>query len=467
MRKFLYFILIISLSACAEFQDHPLNAADSTLSIENRCLTNLQLKQFIASVLAQEIGWPLPVWDLDNLSLAALYFHPDMALAQAIAETADAANITAAQRPNPTLNATPSYLTHLATAVAPWYAVSSLNIPIETAGKRGFRMDKAQQLSAAARLRIADAAWAVRGRLRLAWLEAFAAQEVERLAQQQLGLQQAMATRLEQQLAAGEISRQDLLRLQLLLSQAQLNENTAQKRRAESRVQLATALGLPVDALKEVALDFNRLTQAPALDSIPVSKLREIALRQRPDVLAALADYAAAQAALQLEIANQYPNIQANPGYAWELGENLWSLGASVQLPVFHQNQGLIAEAEAKRRELAVRFTALQSKIIGDIDRAHAGVAAVLAKQQHTEQQKSLQQQNLWFAQAQFNAGEIDHLALLTAEMEAVIAERTRLDVSLETQQTLNTLEDSLRTPINSAFNMSLIDNSAARNNLQ
>jgi outer membrane protein TolC len=459
--------LLINLSACAEFRDHPLHAADLALNIEKRSLTNPQLQQFIEKVLAQEIAWPLPAWDLDKLSLAALYYHPDMALARAVAETVDAANITAAQRPNPTLNATPSYLTHLATAVAPWYAVSTLNIPIETAGKRGFRMDKAQQLTEAARLRIVDAAWTVRGRLRLAWLEAFAAQEAERLAQQQLGLQQAVTSRLEQQLAAGEISRQELLRSQLQLNQAQLNAYTAQKRQAESRVQLATALGVPVEALTEISLDFNQLAQAPALDNIPVAKLREIALQQRPDILAALADYAAAQAALQLEIANQYPNIQANPGYAWELGENLWSLGASVQLPIFHQNQGLIAEAQAKRRELAVRFTALQAKIIGDIDRVHAGFSAMLAKQQQAAQQKSLQQENLLAIQGQFKAGEIDHLALLAAEMEAAIAERARLDVFLETQQALNNLEDSLRTPINSTFTTSIFDNSAARNILQ
>ena len=322
-------------------------------------------------------------------------------------------------------------------------------------------------MTQAARFRILDAAWAVRGRLRLAWLEVFTAQQLERLAQQQLDLQQAITKHLQQQLAAGEISRQELLRSELQLSQMQLNANTAQKRQAESRVQLATALGLPVTALTEIELDFNQLTQAPALEDMTAAKFRAIALQQRPDILAALADYAAAQAALQLEIANQYPNIQANPGYAWELGENLWSLGASIQLPIFHQNQGLIAEAEAKRRELAVRFTALQTKIIGDIDRAQAGLTAVRAKQQQAAQQKSLQLENLLASEAQFKAGEIDQLALLAAKMEAAIAERSRLDVLLETQQALNNLEDSLRTPINSAFTPSIIDNSAARNILQ
>ena len=465
MLKFLSFLIMLNLAACAEFQDHPLNAADSALSIEKRSLTKSELKQFIESILEQEVAWPLLSWDLDRLSLAAFYYHPDMALARALAETAQTANITAAQRPNPTLNATPSYLTHLATAVAPWYAVSSLNIPIETAGKREFHRDKALQLSEAARMRISDAAWTVRGRLRAAWLEMFAARESERLLQQQLGLQQAITTHLTEQQSVGEITRQELIRSQLILNQIQLNQQAAQKRSAESHVQLATAIGLPVEALAESSLDFSQLAQPFPLASIPVKKLKETALRQRPDILAALADYSAAQAALQLEIANQYPNIQANPGYAWELGENLWSLGASMQLPVFHQNQGLIGEAEARRKEFALRFETLQSKIIGDIDRAEAGMAGVLAKQQQIERQVRLQQDNLYSTQVLFKAGEIDRLALLSTEMETLLTERAGLDVLLETQQAISSLEDSLRNPINSTFTTSLILNTAAGKN--
>jgi outer membrane protein TolC len=226
---------------------------------------------------------------------------------------------------------------------------------------------------------------------------------------------------------------------------------------------LASAIGVPVDALTAITLDFTNLTRPPALESIPVQNLKEIALKERPDVLAALADYAAAQSALQLEIANQYPNIQANPGYAWEMGEHRWTLGATMMLPVLHQNQGPIAEAEAKRRELAVRFEALQMRILGDVDRAHAGLAAVLAKWLDAENQKQLQHDNLNSAQALLQAGETDHLALLGTELENAVAERARLDVLIETQQALNTLEDTLRYPLASTLTAILISDSANR----
>ena len=108
-----------------------------------------------------------------------------------------------------------------------------------------------------------------------------------------------------------------------------------------------------------------------------------------------------------------------------------------------------------------MRFEALQMRILGDIDRAHAGLAAVHAKWLDAEKQMRLQQENLQSAQALFQAGETDPLALLGAELEGAVAERARLDVLVETQQTLNVLEDTLRYPIASALTATLIADSA------
>ena len=461
-------VLSLSPIGCARFQDRPLNPADSAVRIEARTLSSPALREFIESMVGHTPAWPFKAWDFDRLTLAAIYYHPDLALAHAQAETTDATTTTAAQRPNPNVGISPTWVTNLATAAAPWIVGSAISIPIETAGKRGFRIDKAEHLTDAARLRMADTAWLVRSRLRLAMLEAYAAQEAERLLQQQLTIQQTMTQRLEQQLSVGEITRLEVMRSHLALNQMKLNANTAQKRNAESRVLLATAIGIPVAALAEIEFDFANFSKPPALDSVPVLNLKEIALRKRPDVLAALADYAVAQSALQLEIANKYPNIQANPGYTFDLGANYWTLGATaLQLPILNQNQGPIAEAEAKRHELAVRFEALQMRILSDIDRAHAGLAAVYAKWLNAEKQMRLQQDNLQSAQALFEAGETDPLALLGAKLEGAVAERACLDVLVETQQALNGLEDTLRYPIASTLTATLISDSATRKTLR
>lgn len=450
--------------SCARFQDRPLIPSESIARIETRSLVNANLKHFIDTVLGRETGRSNHQWNLDQLSLAAIYYHPDLALARAQADTADAAIKTAGQRLNPTITITPTWIRNLATAAVPWIAASTINIPIETAGKRGFRIDKTGHLTDAARLRVVDAAWLVRGRLRLAFLEAYAAKEAERLLDQQLDIQKAIVQRIEQQQSVGEISPLEVTRSHIAFNLLKLNESAALKRTSESRVLLATAIGMPVDGLKGIDLDFTKLSKPPNLKTIPVAKLKEQALLTRPDVLAALADYSAAQSALQLEFANQYPNIQVNPAYAWEMGEHRWSLGlTTLQLPILHQNQGPIAEAEAKRREIAVRFEALQIRILGDIDKAHAGVAAVLAKWDDAEKQIRSQQENLNSIQALTKVGETDQLALLGAQLEEAIAERARLDVLVETQQTFNVLEDTLRIPLTSLLCTALIADSANR----
>ncbi len=178
-------------------------------------------------------------------------------------------------------------------------------------------------------------------------LEAYATQEPERLLQQQLTIQQAMTKRLEQQRSVREIAHPEVVHSHLALNQQQLNMSAARKRVVESREVVPVAIEVPVNALLEIELDLTNLSKPPVFPAIPVQNLKEITLPERPDVLAALASYKAGQSALQLEIANQYPDIQANPGYAWDIREHRWTLGAILPVPVFHHKQDLIAEAEA------------------------------------------------------------------------------------------------------------------------
>jgi outer membrane protein TolC len=314
-------------------------------------------------------------------------------------------------------------------------------------------MDKSTHLSEAARLRIADAVWLVRGKLRLAMLDVFAAQEALHLLQQQADIEQTIDRQRQQQQVAGEISNTDLLTAQLGLNQTQLAVTAAEKKLADTKIMLAAAIGVPISALTEVELDFSAFAKLPNLAGIPMEKLRQLALRERADVLAALADYAAAQSALQLEIANQYPNIQVNPGYAWDVGVHYWVLGANaLQLPLFHQNQGLIAESEAKRQEVAVRFEALQLRILGEIDRARASLLAMPDRSAIAEQGVHNRQESLRSARTLRQAGELDAHALAVAELELSVAERAQLDVLVESQQALALLEAALRYPMNSTL---------------
>lgn len=77
----------------------------------------------------------------------------------------------------------------------------------------------------------------------------------------------------------------------------------------------------------------------------------------RLDLRRALADYAASEAALQLELAKQYPNVHLGPGYVFEEGDNKFQIGVSVALPVLNRNEGPIAEVRARREEAGAKFS--------------------------------------------------------------------------------------------------------------
>ena len=69
----------------------------------------------------------------------------------------------------------------------------TLDVPIETAGKRKRRTEQAEHLSESARLNIATTAWQVRGAVRTSMLDLAAARQRAELLQKQIVLQQEAA----------------------------------------------------------------------------------------------------------------------------------------------------------------------------------------------------------------------------------------------------------------------------------
>ena len=174
-----------------------------------------------------------------------------------------------------------------------------------------------------------------------------------------------------------------------------------------------------------------------------------MALLNRPDILSNLSKYAAAESALRLEIAKQYPDLNIGPNYLLDTGqEHKPGVGISLTLPIMNQNQGPIAEAKARRDETAATFLSLQTQVIGEIDRSIAGYQAALHKLEVADSMLSEKKKQQESTQAQFNAGEVDRLALLSAEFELMTVVASRLDTLVQAQQSLGLLEDALQYPL-------------------
>jgi cobalt-zinc-cadmium efflux system outer membrane protein len=443
----LFLVLTIALTACATAPPTATIALQSAADFSARSLSDPGLKAYIEATLQRPIStWPPALWNEQTLSLAAFYYHPELAIARARWATARAAEIAAGGHPAPTLALLPEYNSDAAANVSPWTVSLSLNLPIETAGKRQYRLARARQLSAAARFYVATAAWHIHSRVRAALLELYAARESQSLLEQQVTLSGARLKAIEQRLAAGAASRPEATQAGAAFEQARFARRQAEQQMLAAQSALAQALGMPLVAVQAIELDFAAFAQSPAEAEASALAARQRALAGRPDLLAALAQYAASESALQLALSGRIPNVEIGPGYKWDEGAVKWSLGVALTLPV--SSAGPIAEAAAQRDEAAARFNGLQAKVIGEIEQASAAYRLALQELDAAQAISSAAQQQLQAVEQQLRVGEADRLALLDARLQDVFAANARLTASLNVQRSFSALRDAMQQPL-------------------
>lgn len=393
--------------------------------------------------------WPPRSWDFGQLILAADYYNADLAVARAKLQTAQAAVISAGARPNPTLAFSPSYDTAAEPGISPWTLGFTLDLPIETAGKRGYRIAEARHLANAASLEVASVGWQVRSRLRDSLVQLEAAERRQRILSRQLEAGSEAARLLMDRARVGEASTTEVAVVRIAADQAALQLQDAHEQTAQARLTVAAALGLPGTALDGVRLNLAALDTLPSPDRAAPS--REQALLDRTDVLAALADYQASDSALRLEVARQYPDLQLGPGYSRgytvrDLEKSL-TVGVSLTLPILNHNRGPIAEAEGRRREAAANFDAVQARAAAQVDAAASGYRASLAKLETADRLLDEQRSRMTSAQALFGAGEMDRLTLEQGRSELATDELARLQAFTQAQLALGALESAMQHP--------------------
>src|SRR5208282_1955014 len=236
--RWMFLVPILVVGGCTTFHPEPISPEKNAAAFDARSLTNASLRTFLETNHITG-PWARRSWDLNALTLVAFYYQPALAEARAQWASARAAQITAGERPNPTVGFTPTYDT---TTPPPWIYGLTWDIPIETAGKRGKRIAEAEHLSEAQRWNFVSAAWQVRSRVRTALLNLYAARETEALLARQESAQNNVVRLLEGQLAAGAVSDFEVTQARIALDTTRLARQDADGQRRQARVQLANAL---------------------------------------------------------------------------------------------------------------------------------------------------------------------------------------------------------------------------------
>jgi len=432
-----------------EYKPQPIEPQAFVAAYEQRDLAAPGLRAFMAKCGLPDAPWPRERWDVAGLECAALYFNPALAQARARIELAKSAEITAGQRPNPQASAELEHHSDNSDDRTPWSIGPRFDFTIEQPSRRRARIEGAVARTAAAEIDLDAAIWKVRRDARDRALDYLAARrQRDLLAAQSEPLAEGVRL-LARREEVGLTNSFEVSAMRIEAQRAELARSTAEARLKTAEAALAAAIGLPAAALRNVNVESP---DSPA-DVLPVAApqveaLQRQALTGRADIRRALQDYAIAEAGLREQIARQYPDITLSPGYFFDQGDNIWSLGAALVLPLLNRNEGPIAEAAAARELAARAVEATQAAIIGEVATAHAGYTALRQSALDSAQViEGLEQQEARL-QRQFEAGEIDRLAVVRARIETMSARVLREELLTETWRGLFRLEDAVQSSL-------------------
>lgn len=430
------------LGGCASYHPRPLNPGASASALRGRSLEDPRLLRFVRVELRRHAGTVR--WDLSALTAAAVFERPDTKIAQDQVLVARGGERTAAEWPNPVLGVSPTYDT-TTIAPSPWKIGPVITELLQTAGKRPAAIAEARARTEAARQQLAVAAWKLRGQVRTALIDLWAARKRVDLSRLYVAAARQMSTLVEQRFRAGMVSAATLTAQRLTGTQASLTLAAAERDERLARAALAAAVGVPEQAIADAKIDFSGLGRI--VPPANLHGLSQAALTERPEVLAALARYNAAEAALRLAIANQYPNLNIGPGYHYDQGDNKFILDISLPLPVFNQNQGPIATARARRALAAAQFEQVQTEVLGQIETAIADWQASRREALSTRRLSDLADRTLRSDQASFRAGAIGRLRLAGADLARAQTELGALAARTNERTALGKLEDAFHRP--------------------
>jgi cobalt-zinc-cadmium efflux system outer membrane protein len=410
--------------------------------------------------LAPDLPSPSGGWDRAQWLSAALLFNPQLAEARARVAASAAAERTAAQRPNPTINLFSEYVGAAAHSAA-WLYGLSLDFLLRRPGERARAMDYAAVETALAKSDLAESIWSVRAALRQALLDVASSRDESTLLEALIEERQTLLASDRARADAGDLSRPQLLADELELSHAQQRLRREQARGVDALSRLAAAVGVPVTALEGVPVHWDDWADIGALSAPRLDDWRSAALIGRPEIVRALGEYDLAEIALQNEVAKRWPEVHLTPGYAWG-GNGVredplndftqeTAVGVNFELPLFNQHQGPIGEARARRDAAGQHLIAVQAELFGQIDRAQlawprsqaawedAAAGVAIANRQQQAEQHALA------------AGAGDRASRVVADVAATEAQLLLLAAAYEAEAAFGELEDAYRRPLQGA----------------
>jgi len=338
-----------------------------------------------AAALAAALGSPLwgqraPVHmriDLEQaIQLAVAHNHNLKAAATQIQQN-EAEEITAALRPNPVFTYDDLFI-----PITPNQFTSSnidnitefdlgVGYTWERGHKRQARIAAAKDVTTVSRSQVKDNERSLVFNVAQQFVNVLLAQSTLDFAKQDLASFQQTVDLSQARYTGGAISEGDLLKIKLQLLQFQTDVSAAQLSLAQARAGLRQLLGF-----ESVPMDFEvsgELAYAPVRGN--QEDFQALALKQRPDLIAAEQGVTSANSQYNLAKANAKRDLTTSLFYTHVSGISSASYSMNIEIPVFDRNQGEIARAHYGITQADELKTAASETVMTDVVNSYQGLA--------------------------------------------------------------------------------------------
>ncbi len=288
-------------------------------------------------------------------------------------------------------------------------------------------MDAAQRLSAAARARVEADSLRLAFEVIRTYIEAVSEEERQAVLREVTDVIRQAETSWTTQHAEGEVSGYDLRRMRVeraryenVLALAELDNQAARRRLA--------LLIFPEGDVKEVA-PADRLRGTPAV--LTLENLLPRARANRPEVAAALAETQASQAAMDRAHRERRPAPTLMAGFKRQSdGFQGVFLGATVGLPLFNRNLGLIQAETARLRAAEMRQILAMRQVENEVRQTYASYASLRTRATLIQEDLLAETGDLLqIALTSYGEGEMTLVELLDAASAHRDAQLTSIDL--------------------------------------
>jgi len=453
----------IVLAGCARqvYESAPIDPVDNQQQQFAMSPDNLEFGAFLQQNMPG-IEFPISRWELSSLTLAALYFNPAVRVAHSELAIIDAELVIAGQKPNPTINLPLEYKTE--PGGSPWLFGLIGDFVFERPAKRQAKIDIAQAKRHAKQMALFQQSWTLYSAIHQDFIHYFTHIETRKNLLNQKALLIEILGLLEQRIEFGQASefelsrdRLDLQRIELMLANQGFNIN-------DSFHLLFSHTGLLAHKTVNSDFDFNELEKHLLTKDEYITDLNQSLLFERFDFKTMLAEYQVFENELKLEIEKQYPEINLSPGFIYEQGNNIWQLGAAWILPAFHNNEGQIKRALAKRETKQLEILQYQNQLMQQFERRKQNYQDKLSAYNKSIELIKTQRQRFIEIEKQYELGYRDRLSVIRAKLEVEKTKEAIFGMSIAVMQSAVVLEDVMQAPLNTNIKLQQWVNSLIEN---